>query len=103
MDYPRKCHNCEEIYCKKDCSAMIKMEAMDTARILAWAKEHNGLHNQIEGEFRIFSIKCKHAGIITNEIFPHVSRCFHSDASNYTPGFTNCSTSRCPLLNLKRY
>lgn len=103
MDYPKKCYKCKEKYCEKDCPARKKMEAMDTANILKWAKEHNKLHNTIEGEFRIFSIKCKHSGMIENEMLPHPARCFHDDAAPYTKGFTNCSSSKCPILNLKRY
>ena len=103
MNYPRKCYKCKEKYCSKDCPAMEKMMAMDTANILRWAKEHNRLHKQIQGEFRIFAIKCKHRGMVKNEILPWPGRCFHNDAANYTQGFTNCNMNCCPVLNLESY
>jgi hypothetical protein len=103
MNYPNKCYNCDKEYCKETCPARQKMEKMDTANIKRWAKEHNRLHKQIQREFRIFSIKCKHAGIILNEMLPHPGRCFHNDAAPYTKGFTNCSMTRCPVLNLENY
>jgi hypothetical protein len=103
MDYPNKCDKCSKEHCEKDCPAMRKMIAMDTSQVLKWAKEHSKLHNQIQDKFRIFSIKCKHAGMIINEILPHPGRCFHSNASPYDPGFTNCSMMRCPLLNLNHH
>jgi hypothetical protein len=102
-DYPRKCYDCKEKHCRKECPAMMEMMAMDTRLIKGWAKEHNRLHNQIEGEFRIFSIKCKHRGVVLNSMLPHVGRCFHHDAANYTQGCTNCSMMNCPVLNLERY
>lgn len=99
-DFAEKCHKCSQKYCKKDCPALIEMQKMDTRLIKEWAKEHNRLHNQIGGEFRVFSLKCKHAGIIVNEILPRPGRCFHKDAGNYTQGCTNCYDDDCPLLNL---
>lgn len=82
---------------------MKKMMEMDTRLIKVWAKEHNRLHKQIEGEFRIFSIKCKHRGIVQNGMLPHVGRCFHDKATPYTQGCTNCSMMNCPILDLERY
>ena len=82
---------------------MIKMVDMDTVLILRWAKEHNRLHNQMRGEFRVFSLKCKHKGMVINDILPHPGRCCHNDATTYTQGFTNCSMMRCPVLRLKNH
>ena len=101
MDYPEKCNKCKKKHCKKDCPALIKMRAIKSRSIKKWAREHNKLHNQIGDEFSIFSLKCKHGGMVINDILPRVGRCFHDDAANYTQRFTNCYMSRCPVLKLK--
>jgi hypothetical protein len=100
MNYPRKCDKCKKGHCEKDCLALKEMLIMDSVNIKRWAKEHNKLHNQIDDEFCIFSLKCKYRGMIINRILPHVGRCFHADAPNYTQGCTNCAAHRCPRLNL---